>query len=283
MRPFSIKIFVPDGNPDGLRIIEKSNWTGVGLFFNRSVFAEARKRPEFDRTGVYMLVGNSADSSLPMVYIGEAEAVGERLKEHYSKKDFWDWAIFFASKDTSLNKAHVRYLESRLIELATKAKQCKLDNGKDSSRPNLTEADQADIESFLEDMLSIFPLVNLSVFEQAADQKKPAKDKLLYISGKGLTGTGYESAKGFVVCKGTQSPVKSTTTCSKAIVALRKDLVDNGILQLVTTHYEFAEDYVFNSPSMAASLVLGRSANGRTEWKNKDGKTLKELQEAEAD
>lgn len=283
MRPFSIKIFVPDGNPDGLRIIEKSNWTGVGLFFNRSVFAEARKRPEFDRTGVYILVGNSADSSLPMVYIGEAETVGERLKEHYSKKDFWDWAIFFTSKDTSLNKAHVRYLESRLIELAAKAKQCKLDNGNDSSRPNLTEADQADIESFLEDMLSIFPLVNLSVFEQAADQKKPAKDKLLYISGKGLTGTGYESAKGFVVCKGTQSPMKTVPSCAKITLSMRKDLVENGILKPVGNHCEFTEDYDFNSPSLAASVVLGRSANGRVEWKTEEGKTLKALQEAEAD
>ena len=118
MKPFSIKIFLPDGDPDGLRIIEKSNWTGVGVVFNRSIYQESRKRSEFERTGVYILVGTSDDSTLPMVYIGEGDPVKPRIESHYSKKDFWNWGIFFTAKDESLNKAHVKYLESRLIELA---------------------------------------------------------------------------------------------------------------------------------------------------------------------
>lgn len=125
---FSIKIFVPNGDPDGLRVIEKSNWTGVGVVFRRSNYREAVTRPEIERTGVYMLVGGSSDSALPMVYVGEGDPVKDRLAQHQQKKDFWDWAIFFTTKDHSLNKAHVQHLEARLHELARDAKQCNLDN-----------------------------------------------------------------------------------------------------------------------------------------------------------
>jgi len=97
-RPFSIKIFVPDGDPDGLRIVEKSNWVGRGVVFNRTNYKAVASRPEFDQTGVYVLVGSGEDSSLPTIYVGEGDPVGERLKSHYSNKDFWTWAMSF-SKD----------------------------------------------------------------------------------------------------------------------------------------------------------------------------------------
>jgi len=122
-RPYSIRVFVPDGYPDGLRLVERSNWTGVGVVFKRTGYKQAASRPEFDRTGIYVLVGSSEDSTLPMIYIGEGDPVKNRLNQHYSKKDFWDWAVFFVTKDSSLNKAHVKYLESRLLELAKAAKQ----------------------------------------------------------------------------------------------------------------------------------------------------------------
>lgn len=122
--PFSIRLFVPNGDPDGLRLVDKSNWTGVGVVFNRTDFKQAIARPEFDRTGIYVLVGSDEDSTLPLIYIGEGDGIGPRLKSHQDK-DFWEWAVFFVSKDSSLNKAHVKHLESRLIGLAKVAKQCK--------------------------------------------------------------------------------------------------------------------------------------------------------------
>lgn len=279
MNPFSIKIFLPDGDPDGLRIIEKSNWTGVGVVFNRSIYQDSRKRQEFDRTGVYILVGTSEDSTLPMVYIGEGDPVKPRIESHYSKKDFWTWAIFFTAKDETLNKAHVKYLESRLIELANKAKLCIVENGKDSSLPNLAEAEQADIECFLLDMLSIFPLVNLPVFEQAEKNSKPPND-LLHISApaKGLSGTGYESPKGFVVCKGTQVCKTEVKSIHNYMSVMRRDLLLQGVIE-ESDVWTFTQDYIFNSPSTAAGVILGRTANGRIEWKNKSGKTLKKIQQ----
>ena len=144
-RPFSIRVFLPDGDPDGLKLVEKSNWTGVGVVFNRSIYKEVVGRPEFDRSGVYILVGTSEESALPTIYVGEGDPVKARLNQHYSNKDFWDWAVFFVTKDSSLNKAHVKYLESHLLELATIAKQCKLDNTGSSLPPTLSEAETADM------------------------------------------------------------------------------------------------------------------------------------------
>ena len=96
-RPYSIRVFVPDGDPDGLRLVERSNWTGVGVVFKRTGYKQAASRPEFDRTGIYVLVGSSEDSTLPMIYIGEGDPVKNRLNQHYSKQDFWDWAVFFVT------------------------------------------------------------------------------------------------------------------------------------------------------------------------------------------
>ena len=170
-RPFSIRVFVPDGDPDGLRLIEKSNWTGVGVVFNRTNYKQVVGRPEFSRTGVYVLIGLRTTAQLPTIYVGEGDPVKDRLNMHYSKKDFWDWAVFFVTKDNSLNKAHVQRLECRLIDLAESAKQCKLDNGNCPLPPTLSEAEVADVESFLLNMLSIFPLIGLGVFEKTVAKR----------------------------------------------------------------------------------------------------------------
>ena len=114
-RGFSVRIFIPGGEPDGLRIVEKSNWTGQGLVFPRAQFAEARQRPELKRTGVYILWGPGETGQLPRAYVGEGDAVLPRLDQHAKSKDFWTHAAVFASKDQNLNKAHVQYLEARLV------------------------------------------------------------------------------------------------------------------------------------------------------------------------
>ena len=132
-RPYSIRIFLPGGDPEGLRTIEKSNWSGCGLVIPRALLAEAKGREELKRTGVYVLLGPPEESGLPRVYIGEGDPVGPRLESHAAKKDFWTTAIAFTSKDGNLNKAHVQYLESHLISLAAAAKRSVLENGRRAS------------------------------------------------------------------------------------------------------------------------------------------------------
>ena len=277
-RPFSMGIFVPDGDPDGLRMVEKSNWTGIGVVFRRTGYKQVFGRPEFDRTGIYVLVGSSEDSSLPTLYIGEGDPVKDRLNQHYSKKDFWDWAVFFVTKDGSLNKAHVKHLESRLLELAKAAKQCKIDNTGSSLPPTLSEAERADVESLQLDILDIFPLLGLGVFEKTETKRKPKN--LLFINAKGIKATGYEDAKGFVVREGSQLTKEEVPSIHQYMSTLRKDFIEQGVIVENGDTYTFTQDQVFSSPSTAAGVILGRTANGRIEWKDKSGTTLKELQSA---
>lgn len=280
-RPFFIRILVPTGDPDGLRIVEKSNWPGVGVVFNRTNYKEVVGRSEFDKTGVYVLIGASDDSILPTIYVGEGDPVKNRLNQHYGKKDFWDWAVFFVAKDDSLNKAHVQHLEAELLRLAKEAKQCRLDNYQGAVVPTLSEAELALADSFLQDILSIFPLLGLGVFEKTVTITKPGD--LLTIDSKGIKASGYEDAKGFVVVKGSQLVKAETNTIHQYMSTLRKDLLAQGVIIDSGQNYAFAQDQVFSSPSTAAGVILGRTANGRIEWKSADGKTLKQLQTEAAD
>ena len=135
-KPYSIKIFLPGGDPDGVRTIEKSNWSGAGIVIPRSLMGAAKTRRELLRTGVYLLVGPPEESGLPRVYVGEGDPIKPRLEQHATKKDFWTNCIAFTSKDENLNKAHVQYIESRLVALAAVAKRCVLDNGNVPTMPS---------------------------------------------------------------------------------------------------------------------------------------------------
>jgi len=279
-RPFSIRIFLPDGRPDGLRIVEKSNWTGCGLVCPRQLLPTAKARLEFERPGVYVLVGPSPESDLPMLYIGEGDPVRPRLEDHFAKKDFWTWVVFFMAKDGSLNKAHVQYLESRLVALAKETKRSKLDNANVPAAPALSEPDRADVESFLLDILSIFPLVGLSAFQRpVADQ---AHQRLLHATGKGVQARGYESAQGFVVLQGSGVVCEEVPSIPRNVQEMRAELIEQAVINTQDGSWRFSQDYAFGSPSIAAGVVLGRSANGRIEWKDEHGRTLREIQEATA-
>jgi len=276
--PFYIRILVPTGNPDGLRIVEKSNWSGVGIVFNRSNFKEAVKRPEFEKTGIYVLIGNDEESGSKTIYVGEGDPVKSRLNQHYSNKDFWTWAVFFVAKDDSLNKAHVQHLESQLLTFARNAKLCKLNNETEPNPPTLSEADTVFVESFLRDITSIFPLLNLNVFEIAV--VSAGAKEFLYLEAKGVKATCYEDAKGFIVLKGSEAVLGETNSIHQYMSTIRKDLIDKGVLAISGAKYIFTQDYTFNSPSTASGVVLGRASNGREAWKNNKGIMLKELQEA---
>jgi hypothetical protein len=174
--PFTIKIFVPDGDPEGLRLIDRMNWTGLGIAFPRSKWPEIRQRSEFIRAGVYILDGFPEDGqqqddsgapppSLPTVYIGQADGVRDRIDSHYQNKDFWDRGIIFVSTSGGLNRAHVTWLEYALVKRAIETGRSHLDNGNTPQEPVLTEAERADTQAFLKEILQILPLVGLRVFE----------------------------------------------------------------------------------------------------------------------
>jgi hypothetical protein len=276
---FSVRIFFPSGDPEGLRIVEKPNWTGQGLVFPRTLFNEARKREEIKRTGVYVLWGPGEGGQLPTVYVGEGDAVLSRLDQHAKQKDFWTHAAVFTSKDQNLNKAHTKYLEARLVALAAEAKRAVLENGNTPQLPSLSEADAADAEGFLADLLLCLPVIGVTLFEKA--KASGAKTHDLFLKAKGIQARGQESAEGFVVRAGSQAVKEEVASIHGYLSELRRVLVAQGVLADDGPVYRLTQDYVFNSPSTAAGILLGRSSNGRVEWKDANGRTLKEIQEAE--
>lgn len=165
--PFTIRIFVPDGDPEGVRLIDRMNWTGHGIVFPREKWPATKQRPEFSRTGVYILSGyeEGVNDDLPTIYIGEGDVIRNRIESHYQNKEFWDRAIVFTATNNSLNKAHVKWLEYALVNRATQAHRSKLDNGTEPQPPALSEAERADTDAFLGEVLQILPLIGLRAFE----------------------------------------------------------------------------------------------------------------------
>ena len=284
--PFSLRIFVADGDPDGLRIVDKSNWIGKALMFPRALLPQVKARSELAHTGVYLLLGPRPDGEGDMLYVGEGDPILPRLQDHQAKKDFWTRAIGFTTTTAGqLNKAHVQFLESRLIALARAAKRMPLDNANQPAEPRLSEADRADMEVFLGHMLGMLPVLGVHAFEQAPSAPAAKASPVLTCKGKGAQATGYEASQGFVVQAGSQAVLDTVPSMAlhvRGMYDLRQELIGNGVLGLQGGLYQFTQDYSFSSPSTAAAVVLGRSANGRIEWKAADGRTLKELQEAEA-
>ncbi len=277
-QPFSVRIFLVDGDPAGIKVVEKSNWTGVGLVFPQSLFGKAKARPELQRTGVYVLVGPGESAQRPRVYIGEGDPILPRLNQHELKKDWWTHAVCFTSKDQNLNKAHIQYLESRLVELAAAAKRCDLDNGNTPQPPSLSEADRADAEGFLQDVLLCMPILGYAFFEQASQAK--AVSQRYVLTARGVQAEGFESSEGFVVVRGSHAAMDVVPSLPVYFVEQRATFLKDGLLQQEGQTLVFMQDIVFPSPSSAASAIAGRNMNGREAWKTKDGRTLKEVQEA---
>jgi hypothetical protein len=290
MTPFSLRIFVADGDPDGLRIVEQSNWVGRALVFPRPAWAQPSvfTRPELQQTGIYLLLGPREDGEGDRLYIGEGDPIKPRLATHHSgkdQKDFWTRAICFVSMGQWLNKAHVQFLEANLIRLAKQAKRVPLDveNKKNETEPNLSEADRADMQVFLQHMLGMLPVLGLHAFEQPP-QAPTASAPELTCKGKDILARGYESTQGFVVKAGSQAMAElapSLLNHFPSTVAKRQSLIELGVLEQQGMAYVFTQDYVFNSPSMASTVVLGRVSNGRIDWKDAKGQALKVLQEDE--
>ena len=282
-QPFNITISVPSGNPDKLRIIEKTNRLSQALVFNRAELTElAKTRKELEYTGIYMLVNSSGDS-LPEIYIGEGESVLSRLRSHSNdaKKDFWEWAIVFINRDNSLHKSHIQFIEAELIDRATSNKRCKPHNGKLQNKPSIPESVLFEAQDLLNDIYQIVPMLGISAFEVINNDGSQSASEVLILKGKNVEATGFVNDSKLVVKQGSTAVSAHTKGASSGCIGLRYSLVANGVLDNSTDPWHFTQDYTFDSPSMAANAILGRSANGRNEWRTKDGITLKQLQEAD--
>ncbi len=274
MQAATIKIFLTDGKPEGIRTAEISNWTGKAIAGPRSELAELLKRDELVNPGVYFLTGYDPETDQPTLYIGEAESVFKRLKQH-RERDNWNHVAAFVSKDENLTKAHIRYLEGQLIDQANTAGRGLIQNNA-SSGAKLPESDQAEMDVFREKMLQLLPVLGIDLFKVLSVERE-SKASVFYCRVKGLEATGNPTADGFVVYKGSQSALDHRPS---AIYSKRgrEALIVEGVLEVHGDHRVFTRDVEFTSPSAAAAAVTGGATNGLIYWKNTEGQSLKELE-----
>jgi hypothetical protein len=281
MTSATIKLFLPHGDAKGLRTAEISNWTGKALAAPRTELDHLLQREECEKAGVYVLTGSDPSTNAPHAYIGEAEVIRDRLKQHRGK-EFWVSAIVFVSKDENLTKAHVRYLESRLLAEATQIGRFTLEQNQ-AGGSKLPESDREDMEVFLSRIRQLLPVLGSDLLTPIA--KAPAKNQVggqFICRIKGAVARGHRTPDGFVVFSGSTAVLKDRPSAQQRhpfVVTLRRKLVADGVLVERGGFFVFSKDAEFSSPSAAAAVVHGGGANGLTEWRTKDGTTLKELDE----
>ena len=277
----TIKIFLIDGDPNGRMSCELSNWSGKAYKIPRIKVKDCTDRLDLGSTGVYLLFGKDDDGK-DQVYIGEAESILKRLNQHLTSKDFWRETIVFISKDENLNKAHIKYLENRLHEIATSTNRYKIHNSITPTQSSISESDRAEMEEYIENIKLLVNTLGHKVFEEKREIKQKHRQNTFMIkSARGADGLGEPTSDGFVVLKGSKAAGTIVNSMTSSFVKLREKLIDDNVLVDKGEYCEFSEDYIFSSPSTAAVMVMGRNANGLTEWKTKDGKTLKEFESSE--
>lgn len=275
----TIKIFLVHGDPKRLRTAELSNWTGKAVAGPRSEFEGVMSREEAEGSGIYFLTGSDPESGKPSIYIGEAECIRERLKSHL-QKDFWNQVAFFVSKDENLTKAHIRYLEGKLIEQARDAARAVVVNNQ-SSGARLPESDRADLETFLEKVNQLLPVLGIELLvPTAAKPEAELEVELLSCEIKGIKAQGHLSPNGFVILSGSQAVLNERPSTQKYPWALnmRLKLKEEGSLAIAPDSLVFTRDVEFTSPSAAAAVVHGGHANGLNAWKDSEGRTLKQIE-----
>ena len=280
MTAATLKIFLASGDPKRLRTAELSNWTGKAVASPRSEFDKIQAREESQNSGVYFLTGIEPDTNKNAIYVGEAECVKDRLKQHLSR-DFWNNVVFFISKDENLTKAHIKYIEGRLIDAARQADRVVVLNSQ-ASGARLPESDREDMEVFLGKMLQVLPVLGVEAFVQkTTSQEESTPSQILNCAIKGLVATGYLTPNGIVVLKGSQAVLEERESASKwpSVLSQRNRLIEDGTLIKQNGAYVFTKDVEFSSPSSAAATIHGGSANGLTAWVDREGKPLKQLQE----
>jgi hypothetical protein len=308
----TVRIFLVDGTPTGVVTAEIMNWTGHVLVGPRSRLPDVLRREEAARTGVYFLIGDDPEDPLrPKVYVGETDDFAYRVRSHSSdeSKEFWTRLCVVTSKDQNLTKAHVRYLEGRLVEMVRLADRATLVNGNTPPGGQLPESDIADMEFFIGQMEVVLPTVGFDFLRlKPAAQVKPrmAPDEgtnaldlatrseiatgvagglSLHLNSprSGITAEAIMAEDGEItVLKGSKAQ-KGEDYSSNSYGRLRDKLIKEGDLSLGEegTHLIFTTDVTFKSPSAASAVIFNRNDNGRNSWHVKStGQTLGKWQDS---
>ncbi|MCR9272638.1 MULTISPECIES: GIY-YIG nuclease family protein [Mameliella] len=263
----SLELFFVDGRPDGMLTAEVFNWTGHILRIPRSRLADGLKRAHSQQTGVYVLIGS--DNQGPLAYIGEAENVAKRIPGHDTDKDWWEEVVIVTTAGDALHKAHVKYLESRLVELA-KSAGARLKNGNAPPRASLNEAAITNMESFVETVLMVLPAIRVDLFESGrraatsfSEMPSENSERFLVRHSKGWQAKIDLIDGEFVVLAGARlRPSDDIPPSLISIAKKRQQLLATGALERATDHDVLLENLAFKSPSGASDFIMGQATSG---------------------
>ena len=271
----TMNFLIFDGNPNGLIMGELSNWNGRVYKIARSALSGFANRPDCQHTGVYFLFGRDQDMN-DTIYVGEAEQMLKRLKQHINDHEEWNDCVAVISKDDHLNKAHVKHLEHDFYQLAVQANRYTVINSTIPTCSSVSEYDQAMLSEFSDHTKLLVNTLGYKAFEgitvlPAMPNTPPDVMEYAIKGSRGADARGISVAEGFTVLQGSRAAADVTHSFSETLQKIRNRLIESGVID---GDFLFTRDYLFSSPSTAASVVRGASTNGRTAWKNQRGQTL---------
>jgi Domain of unknown function (DUF4357) len=282
-----ITIFLAVGLPKGIREVKIDQWSGKAICGPRNTLSEIIDLPELDNGAcVYFLIGSPDEGGLINVYVGEADGFKMRIRDHDYKKDWWQEVAVFISQDISLTKTGIQYLESVCVERLRKIGKCNLMNGNNPAIPTIPKEDICGLEIFYDNLATIMPLLGYDIFVHSESSLIPGKSNFRTFfckKGSSIAATGYLLEDGKMkVLKSSQVEKEETQSFqSHPYKKLRDELIEMKRLVINGGVLIFTDDYVFDSPSAAAAVILGRSASGPLEWRTQEGISLKELLDSE--
>ena len=292
-RSKNINMFLMDGEVTGKIKCTLSNWTGVIYKIPRIQLGDLKSRDEMKQSGIYFLFGRDEDKQKDMTYIGQAttrkngEGVLLRIQEHTrdTHADYFNDVIILTTQNNSFCPTEISYLENKFTQLAKEAGRYIVKNGNDPNPGNVTEEKESELDEIVENTLMIIGTLGYRVFVPMT--KKVSQDltdnhsTYLYLkrktkkSNKVIEAICERTTEGFVVLEGSQVEIKDSPYLPASLKEMRQNLIASRVIQ----DGVLKEKQLFSSPSYAAAFLLGMQTNGRTDWKDQDGRTLKELEE----
>ncbi|MEY3202521.1 MAG: hypothetical protein RIR70_2071 [Pseudomonadota bacterium] len=278
MRPQTIQIFLPAGDPRGVRVAEITTRIVRVIEVPRSLLADFLDMPESQQPGLYYLVGGAGEGETAQLYIGQSGSVGGRLGQQNQSRDFWNRALVVVSLTNSITQTHVLFLEWLAIKEALAAERYALENGNNGARPHTPAPLEADCLEIHETARTLLATLGYPVFEPVARPSERDDNEILFCKSSGAQGSGVYTSEGFVVLKGSIGRLDSVPSIvGTAGGKLRQRLLDAGVMRAEGATVVFEKDHLFRSPSMAGLALMGRTCNGWLDWKDASGRTLNEL------
>lgn len=292
-RSKNINMFLMDGEVTGKIKCTLSNWTGVIYKIPRIQLGDLKSRDEMKQSGIYFLFGRDEDKQKDVTYIGQAttrkngEGVLLRIQEHTRDihADYFNDVIILTTQNNSFGPTEISYLENKFTQLAKEAGRYIVKNGNDPNPGNVTEEKESELDEIVENTLMIIGTLGYRVFvpmiKEVSQDLTDNHSTYLYLkrktkkSNRVIEATCERTTEGFVVLEGSQVEIKDSPYLPASLKEMRQNLIASRVIQ----DGVLKEKQLFSSPSYAAAFLLGMQTNGRTDWKDQDGRTLKELEE----